>query len=49
VLKDAGSEFSKFSKRGRVWRDTAYRARVFHDSDHADGTSGRKRANVVGA
>jgi hypothetical protein len=49
VLKDAGSEFSRFSKRIRVRRDTTYRARVFHDSDHADGTSRRRRANVVGA
>jgi hypothetical protein len=48
VLKDAGSEFSRFSKRIRVRRDTTYRAKVFHDSDHADGTSRRKRANVVG-
>jgi hypothetical protein len=48
VLKDAGSEYSKFSKRIRVRRDTTYRAKVFHDSDHADGTSRRKRANVVG-
>jgi hypothetical protein len=49
VLKDAGTEFSQFSKRIRVRRDGSYRARVFHDSDHADGTSRRKRANVVGS
>jgi hypothetical protein len=48
VLKDAGSEFSRFSKRVRVRRDTTYRAKVFHDSDHADGTSRPKRANVIG-
>ena len=48
TLKDAGSEFSRFSKRIRVRRDTTYRAKVFHDSDHADGTSRRKRADVVG-
>jgi hypothetical protein len=48
VLKDAGSEFSTFSRGIRIRRDTTYRAKVFHDSDHADGTSRRKRANVVG-
>jgi hypothetical protein len=45
-LQDAGTELSKFSKRIRVRRDGTYRARVFHDSDHADGTSRRKRALV---
>jgi hypothetical protein len=48
ALQDAGTEFSQFSRRIRVRRDTTYRARVFHDSDHADGTSRPKRANVVG-
>jgi hypothetical protein len=48
VLKDAGSEFSTFRKGIRIRRDSTYRAKVFHDSDHADGTSRRKRANVIG-
>jgi hypothetical protein len=47
VLKDAGTELSRFSKHYRVRRDGSFRARVFHDSDHADGTSGTKHANVV--
>jgi hypothetical protein len=47
VLKDAGTEFSRFSKRYRIRRDGSFRARVFHDSDHEDGTSRTKRANVV--
>jgi hypothetical protein len=46
ALKDAGSEFSKFSRRMRVRRSATYRARVFHDSDHADGTSRSKHASV---
>jgi hypothetical protein len=45
-LNDAGSEFSKYSTRIRVRRNGAYRARVFHDSDHLDGTSRKKRAIV---
>jgi hypothetical protein len=48
ALKDAGSEFSRFSKRIRIRRDATYRAKVFHDSDHADGTSRRKQVNVIG-
>jgi len=47
VLKDAGTELSRFSKRYRIRRDGSFRARVFHDSDHEDGTSRTKRANVV--
>jgi hypothetical protein len=46
ALKDAGSEFSKFSRRMHVRRSATYRARVFHDSDHADGTSRSKHATV---
>ena len=46
VLKDAGSEFSKFSKKIRVRRSGTYRAKVFHDSDHLDGTSNKTRVNV---
>jgi hypothetical protein len=46
ALKDAGTEFSKFSRRMRVRRSATYRARVFHDSDHADGTSRTKHATV---
>lgn len=46
ALKDAGTEFSKFSRRMRVRRSATYRARVFHDSDHADGTSRPKHATV---
>jgi hypothetical protein len=48
VLKDAGSEFSRFTRNIRVRRDATYRAKVYHDADHADGTSRRKRANVIG-
>jgi hypothetical protein len=46
VLKDAGDEFSRYSKRIRVRRDGTYRARVFHDRDHLDGTSRAKQAFV---
>jgi hypothetical protein len=46
ALRDAGSEFSKFSRRMRVRRGATYRARVFHDSDHADGISRSKHATV---
>jgi hypothetical protein len=46
ALKDAGTEFSKFSRRMRIRRSATYRARVFHDSDHADGTSKSKHATV---
>jgi len=45
-LRDAGTERSKFSTRMRVRRDGVYRARVFHDADHATGTSGRKSLAV---
>jgi hypothetical protein len=45
-LLDAGTDFSKFRRRIRVRRDGTYRVRVFHDSDHADGTSRTKFANV---
>jgi hypothetical protein len=47
TLKDAGSELSRFSKRYRIRRDGTFRARVFHDSDHEDGTSREKHANVI--
>jgi len=47
TLKDAGSELSRFSKHYRIRRDGTFRARVFHDSDHEDGTSREKHANVV--
>jgi hypothetical protein len=46
ALRDAGTDFSKFSRSMRVRRDSTYRARVFHDADHADGTSRVKRAYV---
>jgi hypothetical protein len=46
TLRDAGSKLSKFSKRIRVRRDNTYRALVFHDADHADGTSSSKSADV---
>jgi hypothetical protein len=47
VLKDAGTELSRFSKHYRIRRDGTFRALVFHDSDHADGTSRTKHANVI--
>jgi hypothetical protein len=47
VLKDAGTELSRFSKHYRVRRDGTFRALVFHDSDHADGQSRTKHANVI--
>jgi hypothetical protein len=47
TLKDAGTELSRFSKHYRIRRDGTFRARVFHDSDHADGTSREKHANVI--
>jgi hypothetical protein len=46
TTKDAGDELSRFSTRIRVRRDGTYRARVFHDSDHEDGTSRTKTAVV---
>jgi hypothetical protein len=46
VLKDAGTKFSRFSLLIRARRDFTYRAVVFHDLDHAQGTSNRKRLNV---
>jgi hypothetical protein len=46
VLKDAGDELSRYSKRIRVRRSGTYRARVFHDRDHLDGASRAKRAFV---
>jgi hypothetical protein len=45
-LRDAGDERSKFSRRMQVRRDGVYRARVYHDTDHATGTSGRKSVDV---
>jgi hypothetical protein len=45
-LRDAGDERSKFSRRVRVGRDGVYRARVYHDADHATGTSGRKSVDA---
>jgi hypothetical protein len=45
-LRDAGTELSSFATRIRVRRDGTYRARVYHDSDHEDGTSRTKRASV---
>jgi hypothetical protein len=47
TLKDAGTELSRFSKHYRIRRDGTFRALVFHDSNHADGTSRTKHANVV--
>jgi hypothetical protein len=46
ALKDAGSDFSKFSRHMRVRSSATYRVRVFHDADHADGTSRTKHATV---
>ena len=47
VLKDiAGSTCSSFSKRLRVRRDGAYRARFLGDADHVAGNSRARRANV---
>jgi hypothetical protein len=46
LLRDAGDARSKFSRRVRVTRDAVYRARVYHDADHATGTSGRKSVDA---
>ena len=46
VLRDAGTELSAFGTRIRVRRDGTYRARVYHDANHEDGTSRTKRASV---
>jgi hypothetical protein len=47
VLQDvAGSACSKFSRRLRVRRDGAYRARFHGDADHAAGNSRVRRANA---
>lgn len=46
ALHDAGDELSRFATRIRVRRDGTYRAKVFHDADHADGASRPKRATV---
>jgi thermitase len=48
VVKDAGSEFSKFTRRIRARHDNTYRARVYRHADHLDGISRRKRTNVIG-
>ena len=48
VLKDAGSEFSKYARKVKIRRSGTYRAKVFHDSDHVDGTSRPKRTIVIG-
>jgi hypothetical protein len=45
-LRDAGDERSRFSRRMRVRRDGVYRARVYRDTNHATGTSGRKSVDV---
>ena len=45
ALKDAGSEFSKFSTRVRVRRSATYRAKVFRDADHLAGAS--RKVTVV--
>jgi hypothetical protein len=46
ILQDAGTELSTFSTRIQVRRNGTYRARVFHDANHEDGTSRHKRARV---
>jgi len=43
LLADAGNELSSFSTKIRVRSAGTYRARVPHDSEHAGGTSKRKR------
>ena len=49
VLQDiAGSACSKFSRRLRVRRDGAYRARFHGDADHVAGNSRVRRANAHG-
>jgi hypothetical protein len=47
VLKDIpGATCSSYSKRVRVRRDSAYRARFLGDADHAAGNSRVRRADV---
>jgi len=47
ILQDvAGSTCSKFSRRLKVRRDGAYRARFHGDADHAAGKSRVRRANA---
>jgi hypothetical protein len=45
-LRDAGDARSVYSRRLRVFRDGAYRARVPADADHLTGTSRRRRVDV---
>lgn len=45
-LVDAGDDFSRFSRRLRVYRDGVFRALVAGDADHARGASRAKRLDV---
>lgn len=45
-LVDAGDDFSRFSRRIRVYRDGVYRALVAGDADHARGATRAKRLDV---
>jgi hypothetical protein len=47
LLRDAGDERSRYSRRLRIRRDGTYRARVIAvDGDHLSGTSRRRSAEV---
>jgi hypothetical protein len=47
VLRDAGSAFSRYSKRFRIRRTGTYRTVIAAHADHAEGVS-RERALTVG-
>ena len=47
VLRDAGSSFSRYSKRFRIRRSSTYRTVIAAHADHAEGVS-RERALTVG-
>ena len=47
VLRDAGSAFSRYSKRFRIRRTSTYRTVIAAHADHAEGVS-RERALTVG-
>ena len=47
ILRDAGANRSRYSRRVRVYSDGTFRALVRGDSDHATGKSRRRHLNVL--
>ena len=46
LLRDAGTELSRYSRRVRVRRDGVYRVKVAGDADHINGFSRIRRLDV---